>query len=55
MKTLQFLYGKGTMDLQVPDETPVLTSNIDALKSDKDGLTIVRRGTCKSDRQPQTL
>jgi nickel-dependent lactate racemase len=42
MKTVQFLYGKGTMDLQVPDETPVLTSNIDALKSDKDGLTIVR-------------
>ena len=42
MKTVQFLYGKGTMDLQVPDDTPVLTSNIDALKSDKDGLTIVR-------------
>ena len=37
MKTVNFLYGRTTFDLEVPDDTPVLTSNVDALKSDKDG------------------
>ncbi len=42
MKTVKFLYGTTTQDLEVPDNTPVLTSNVDKLASDKDGLTIVR-------------
>ena len=35
MKTVNFLYGRTTFDLEVPDDTPVLTSNVDALKSDR--------------------
>ena len=42
MKTVNFLYGRTTFDLEVPDDTPVLTSNVDALKSDKDGYEIVK-------------
>lgn len=41
MKTVNFLYGKTTLDLEVPDNTPVLTSNIDELRSDKSGYDIV--------------
>ncbi len=42
MKTVKFFYGKGTMDLDVPDDTPVLTSRIDELKSTREGTEIVR-------------
>ena len=42
MKTVSFLYGRGTYELEVPENTPVLTSRIDQLKSERDGLTIVR-------------
>jgi nickel-dependent lactate racemase len=42
MKTVKFFYGKTTYDLEVPDDTPVLTSKVDQLKSDKNGLEIVR-------------
>lgn len=41
MKTVNFLYGKTTLNLEVPDNTPVLTSNIDELRSDKSGYDIV--------------
>ena len=41
MKTVNFLYGKTTLDLEVPDDTPVLTSNIDELHSNKSGYDIV--------------
>lgn len=41
MKTVNFLYGKTTLDLEVPDDTPVLTSNIDELRSEKSGYDIV--------------
>ncbi|MCR4752561.1 MAG: nickel-dependent lactate racemase [Eubacterium sp.] len=42
MKTVKFFYKKTTMDLQVPDDTPVLVSGVDRLASDKDGFEIVR-------------
>ena len=42
MKTVKFLYAKTTYDLEVPDDTPVLVSKIDELRSDRDGRTIVR-------------
>lgn len=42
MKTVKFFYKRTTMDLDVPDDTPVLTSQIDKLKSDRPGIDIVR-------------
>ena len=42
MKTVKFFYANTTYDLQVPDDTPVLTSNVDKLASDKPGIEIVR-------------
>lgn len=42
MKTVKFYYAKTTYDLEVPDDTPVLTSNIDKLASDRPGIEIVR-------------
>ena len=42
MKTVKFFYAKTTYDLQVPDDTPVLTSNVDKLASDRSGIDIVR-------------
>lgn len=42
MKTVKFLYGQTTLDLEVPDNTPVLTSNVDQLRSDKNGFEIVK-------------
>lgn len=42
MKTVKFLYDHTTMDLEVPDDTPVLTSRVDQLKSDRNGLEIVK-------------
>ena len=42
MKTIKFFYRDTTMDLAVPDDTPVLTSGVDRLASDRDGLDIVR-------------
>ena len=47
MKTVNFLYGRTTFDLEVPDDTPVLTSNVDALKSDKDGYEIVKEANLR--------
>ena len=42
MKTVEFFYADKTFALEVPDDTPVLTSRVDELASDKDGLTIVK-------------
>jgi len=42
MKTVKFFYNRTTYDLNVPDDTPVLTSRVDELKSDKNGLEIVK-------------
>lgn len=42
MKTVKFFYDDRTMDLDVPNDTPVLTSRIDELKSSKPGRQIVR-------------
>ena len=42
MKTVKFFYAHTTQDLQVPDDTPVLTSNVDQLTSDRTGIEIVR-------------
>lgn len=42
MKTVKFLYLHTTQDLEVPDDTPVLTSRVDELKSTKSGLEIVK-------------
>ncbi len=42
MKTVKFFYGRTTYDLDVPDETPVLTSRVDQLVSDKPGIEIVK-------------
>lgn len=42
MKNVRFYYGKGTMDLDVPDSAAVLTSRIDELKSTAPGTDIVR-------------
>ena len=42
MKTVKFFYAHTTQDLQVPDDTPVLTSNVDKLTSDRKGIDIVR-------------
>ncbi len=42
MKTIKFFYRDTTMDLAVPDDTPVLTSGVDRLASDRNGLDIVR-------------
>jgi len=41
MKTVNFLYGQTAFSLDVPDDTPVLTSHVDELKSDKPGMAIV--------------
>lgn len=41
-KKVSFLYGEGTLTLEVPDDTPVLTSKIDELKSAQSGSDIVR-------------
>jgi len=42
MKTVKFFYAHTTQDLEVPDDTPVLTSNVDKLASEKKGIDIVR-------------
>lgn len=42
MKTVDFYYGHTTCSLEVPDDTPVLTSRVDELVSDKSGIDIVR-------------
>jgi hypothetical protein len=42
MKTVKFFYAHTTQDLQVPDDTPVLTSKVDQLTSDRTGIEIVR-------------
>ena len=42
MKTVKFFYDHTTLDLTVPDDTPVLTSRVDELASKKDGLEIVK-------------
>ncbi|WP_296401119.1 nickel-dependent lactate racemase [Acidaminococcus timonensis] len=42
MKTVKFSYARTTMDLEVPDDTPVLTSRIGELQSSGDGQDIVR-------------
>ena len=42
MKTVKFFYAHTTYDLEVPDDTPVLLSNVDKLASDKAGIDIVR-------------
>lgn len=42
MKTVNFLYGRTSYSLDVPDDTPVLTSRIDELKSSRDGSEIVK-------------
>ncbi len=42
MKTVDFFYGHTTCSLRVPDNTPVLTSDIDRLASDRPGIEIVR-------------
>jgi len=41
-KTVKFLYGRSSYSLDVPVDTPVLTSRIDELKSSRDGLEIVK-------------
>lgn len=41
VKKVEFLYGKGTLELEVPANTPVLTSNVDELKSSRSGIEIV--------------
>ena len=42
MKKVEFFYADTTFSLDVPDDTPVLTSNVDRLASDKEGIDIVR-------------
>ncbi len=42
MKKVDFYYGHTTCSLEVPDDTAVLTSNVDKLSSDKTGIEIVR-------------
>lgn len=42
MKKVSFFYDTTTQDLWVPDDTPVLESKVDTLKSERDGRTIVR-------------
>ncbi len=42
MKTVEFFYADTTFSLDVPDDTPVLTSKVDQLASDKEGIDIVR-------------
>ena len=42
MKKVKFFYDRTTYDLNVPDDTPVLTSRVDELSSEKTGLEIVR-------------
>lgn len=53
MKTVQFFYDEGTMDLQVPDDTPVLVSRIDALKSERSGEAIVREAMASPIASPR--
>ena len=42
MKTVKFYYADTTFDLAVPDDTPVLESEVDKLKSGRPGIDIVR-------------
>ena len=42
MKTVKFFYLRTTCDLEVPDDTPVLVSDVDRLASDRDGISIVK-------------
>ena len=42
MKKVSFFYDRTFMDLSVPDDTPVLTSRVDQLASDRAGIDIVK-------------
>ena len=42
MKTVKFFYNKTTMDLEVPDDTPVLCSAVDKLAAGRPGAEIVQ-------------
>lgn len=42
MKTVKFFYLRTTCDLEVPDDTLVLVSDVDRLASDRDGISIVK-------------
>ncbi len=42
MKKVSFFYDRTVMDLSVPDDTPVLTSRVDQLASDRAGIDIVK-------------
>lgn len=42
MKTVKFFYGNTVQELDVPDDTPVLLSKVDRLKSGRSGSDIVR-------------
>ena len=55
MKTVKFLYDHTTMDLEVPDDTPVLTSRVDQLKSDRNGLEIVKEAICTNWRRESRM
>ena len=53
MKTVKFFYAHTTQDLQVPDDTPVLTSKVDQLTSDRTGIEIVREAMENSIDSPR--
>ncbi len=42
MKTVKFFYDRTTMDLEVPDDTPVLCSAVDRLAAGRPGTEIVK-------------
>ena len=42
MKTVKFFYDRTTMDLEVPDDTPVLCSAVDRLAAGRPGQEIVK-------------
>jgi len=42
MKRVEFLYGDSVQELEAPNETPVLASDLEELHSNKDGIAIVR-------------
>lgn len=43
MKTVKFYYGRTTLDLEVPEQTPVITSRINELHHHGSGLEIVKK------------
>ena len=53
MKTVKFFYDKAAIDLEVPDDTPVLCSAVDKLAAGRPGIELVREAMEKPVASPR--